>query len=74
MERGRRILCVRFVIELFSHLNCHLTKHIREVHEQAKKFHCEFCDKKFKRNSDLTIHLDALHAKSDQYKCDICEK
>ena len=47
-----------------------LRKHITIVHGGKKRFQCDICDKKFKRQWDLKQHKTLPHA----FECNGCDK
>jgi len=40
----------------------------------SKKFSCEHCDKKFRRNEELMGHLQIIHYKDLPYDCKECNQ
>ena len=44
------------------------------MHEKAKPYKCETCEKCFSRKVYLVSHIQSVHAKVKPYKCNICDK
>ena len=50
-----------------------MKKHVIAVHEKAKPFKCEDCNKEFSKKLSYTVHMrSACGTKSKCFKCDIC--
>ena len=50
-----------------------LVDHIREFHEDIRKYECNLCDRKFHRPRQLRIHIEQDH-EGLKKKCDFCNK
>uniref|UniRef100_A0AAG5D2Y0 C2H2-type domain-containing protein n=1 Tax=Anopheles atroparvus TaxID=41427 RepID=A0AAG5D2Y0_ANOAO len=48
-------------------------RHMQVVHNDAKLFTCEYCQKSFKRKPTLKVHL-RLHTGEKPYQCDFCSR
>ncbi|KAG5667063.1 hypothetical protein PVAND_015063 [Polypedilum vanderplanki] len=49
-----------------------LVNHL-ELHENPRKFSCEFCDKKLTSKNNLEMHLKNFHESEDiKFECDFC--
>ena len=51
-----------YVKSLFS-IKGSLHKHIKEVHENIRPYHCTVCEQTFKRKFDLETHTSSAHEK-----------
>lgn len=56
--------------------NFDLKQHKLDVHEANKKFKCEVCDRKFRREDNMKIHLRTHKKREDdpELQCKICQK
>lgn len=50
-----------------------LKEHLDRKHGSEFKFHCEYCDKKFKVKGDMRLHVRFKH-KESPIICDVCGK
>ncbi|KFB45304.1 hypothetical protein ZHAS_00013250 [Anopheles sinensis] len=48
-------------------------RHMQVVHNDAKRFTCEYCHKSFKRKPTLKVHI-RLHTGEKPYQCEFCKR
>ena len=51
-----------------------LRSHVRGVHQQEKRYSCDYCEKKYFFKSELLKHVDNMHEKKTKFKCEKCDK
>jgi len=50
-----------------------LRKHVKEVHEEIKQYHCTECGIKVSRKYHLIRHIKAVHHKEKFWQCEDCD-
>jgi len=50
-----------------------LKKHVKEVHEEVKQYHCTQCGIKVSRKYHLIRHIKAVHHKEKFWRCEDCD-
>jgi len=50
-----------------------LKKHVKEVHEEIKQYHCTECGIKVSRKYHLIRHIKAVHHKEKFWQCEDCD-
>ena len=50
-----------------------VTKHIRFVHNNERRFQCEFCCRRFKTKTEARVHRD-FHLGIKRFECKICKR
>jgi len=50
-----------------------LRKHVKEVHEEIKQYHCTECGIKVSRKYHLIRHIKAVHHKEKFWRCEDCD-
>eukprot|EP00052_Salpingoeca_macrocollata_P029390 m.295704 g.295704 ORF g.295704 m.295704 type:complete len:162 (-) comp22972_c9_seq1:1340-1825(-) len=51
-----------------------LKKHVREVHEDIRRFECPNCSLRFKRKADMERHCRTMHENTHKVLCVLCGK
>jgi len=59
-----------FVTEISA---AHLRKHVKDVHEEIKQYHCTECGIKVSRKYHLIRHIKAVHHKEKFWQCEDCD-
>lgn len=49
-----------------------LRDHVKAVHENEFRFHCDFCENKYNTRSNLEVHI-RKHFGVKPFKCNICK-
>lgn len=60
--------------ELCERTFANLRNHRKTVHENIRRFSCDFDGKRFSRMTGLTRHIETVHLKLSPYPCTQCDK
>eukprot|EP00088_Acartia_fossae_P028223 TRINITY_DN2901_c0_g1_i2.p1 TRINITY_DN2901_c0_g1~~TRINITY_DN2901_c0_g1_i2.p1 ORF type:complete len:618 (-),score=140.71 TRINITY_DN2901_c0_g1_i2:87-1940(-) len=74
---GRSAMTDKFPCHLcnkvFSNKKEGLERHIKQVHEQIKNYHCEECEYRTYSGANLRLHVSKMHTKVDNERvCQFC--
>lgn len=56
-----------------SSRNCHVLRHVRNVHDKRKDVKCKSCDFTCTSNSELKRHVKSVHDKIKDFVCSHCD-
>ena len=52
----------------------YLTKHVKNIHNEAKEYTCDLCGVVLKTKFAYSNHIKIVHKGVKQFKCDYCGK